>query len=128
MNPQLLAAFLLAALIINLTPGPGMLFMLAQGLTGGPRAGRAAATGTATGLLVHTSAVALGLAAVLRAAPVAMDGLRVAGAAYLLWMAFQSLRKSELTSATPGEAVSDRFTPVYVRGVVNSLTNPKNRT
>jgi threonine/homoserine/homoserine lactone efflux protein len=125
MNVELFAAFLLAALVINLTPGPGMLFILAQGLTGGRRAGRAAACGTASGMLVHTSAVALGLAAVLHAAPIAMDVLRFAGAAYLLWMAFQSLRKSELTSATPGEAVSDRFAPVYVRGLINSLTNPK---
>lgn len=125
MNPQLFAAFLLAAVVINLTPGPGMLFILAQGLTGGRRAGRAAALGTASGLLVHTSAVALGLAAVLRAAPIAMDVLRFAGAAYLLLLAYQSLRKSGLTNAVPGEPVPDRFAPVYLRGLVNSLTNPK---
>jgi threonine/homoserine/homoserine lactone efflux protein len=125
MNAELFATFLVAALIINFTPGPGMLFILAQGLTGGSRAGRAAACGTATGMLVHTSAVALGLAALLRAAPIAMDVLRFAGAAYLVWLAFQSLRKSELTPATAGEAVPDRFGPVYVRGLVNNLTNPK---
>jgi threonine/homoserine/homoserine lactone efflux protein len=125
MNPELFATFLVAALIINFTPGPGMLFILAQGLTGGSRAGRAAACGTATGMLVHTSAVALGLAAVLRTAPIAMDVLRFAAAAYLVWLAFQSLRKSELTPATAGEAVPDRFGPVYVRGLVNNLTNPK---
>ncbi|WP_432947154.1 LysE family translocator [Kribbella sp. CA-253562] len=125
MNAELFATFLVAALIINFTPGPGMLFILAQGLTGGSRAGRAAACGTATGMLVHTSAVALGLAAVLRAAPIAMDLLRFAGAGYLVWLAFQSLRKSELTPATAGETAPDRFGPVYVRGLVNNLTNPK---
>jgi threonine/homoserine/homoserine lactone efflux protein len=68
MNVELFAAFLLAALVIQFTPGPGMLFIIAQGLTGGSRAGRAAACGAASGMLVHTCAVVLGLAAVLRAA------------------------------------------------------------
>jgi threonine/homoserine/homoserine lactone efflux protein len=81
MNVELFAAFLLAALVIQFTPGPGMLFILAQGLTGRSRAGRAAACGAASGMLVHTCAVVLGLAAALRAAPMAMDLLRFAGAA-----------------------------------------------
>src|SRR2546421_11095378 len=101
MNVELFAAFLLAALVIQFTPGPGMLFIIAQGLTGGSRAGRAAARGAASGMLVHTCAVVLGLAAVLRAAPMAMDLLRFAGAA-LLWLALRSLRTSELAPGVPG--------------------------
>jgi hypothetical protein len=76
MNVELFAAFLLAALVIQFTPGPGMLFIITQGLTGGSRAGRVAACGAASGMLVHTCAVVLGLAAVRRAAPMAMDLLR----------------------------------------------------
>jgi threonine/homoserine/homoserine lactone efflux protein len=125
MNVELFAAFLLAALVIQFTPGPGMLFIIAQGLTGGSRAGRAAACGAASGMLVHTCAVVLGLAAVLRAAPMAMDLLRFAGAAYLLWLALRSLRTSELAPGVPGLPMPDRFGPVFLRGLINNLANPK---
>ena len=61
---QALAPFLLAVLVIQVTPGPGMLFILANGIAGGPRAGVAAAFGAAAGMVVHTAAAAAGLAAV----------------------------------------------------------------
>lgn len=125
MNTHLFAAFLIAAVAIHLTPGPGMLFIIAQGLTGGSRAGRAAACGTASGMLVHTCAVALGLAALLQAAPMALDLLRVGGAAYLVWLALRSLRSSELVPGATGDPTPDPFGAVYVRGLINNLTNPK---
>lgn len=125
MNPELLAAFLLAAVVIQLTPGPGMLFILAQGMTGGSRAGRAAACGAASAMLVHTTAVALGLATLLRAAPVAMNLLRAAGAAYLLWLAIQAFRSPTLAPDAAGEPTDDRFGTVFLRGAVNNLANPK---
>ncbi len=125
MNVELFAAFLLAALVIQFTPGPGMLFIIAQGLTGGSRAGRAAACGAASGMLVHTCAVVVGLAAVLRAAPMAMDLLRFAGAAYLLWLTLRSLRTSELAPGVPDLPMPDRLGPVFLRGLINNLANPK---
>jgi threonine/homoserine/homoserine lactone efflux protein len=125
MNAGLFAAFLLAAVLVQLTPGPGMLFLVAQGLAGGSRAGRAAAGGAAAGMLVHTTAVALGLAAVLQAAPMALDLLRFAGAGYLLWLALRSLRTAELAPADAGVTAPDRFGAVFVRGLVNNLANPK---
>ncbi|HYJ70162.1 MAG TPA: LysE family translocator [Nocardioidaceae bacterium] len=125
MNSDLFAAFLLAALVIQLTPGPGMLFIIAQGMTGGSRAGRAAACGAAAGMLVHTSAVALGLAAVLRTAPTALDLLRLGGAVYLVWLALRSLRSSDLAPDAPGDPTLDRFGAVFLRGLINNLANPK---
>jgi threonine/homoserine/homoserine lactone efflux protein len=125
MNVELFAAFLIAALVIQFTPGPGMLFLIAQGVTGGSRAGRAVACGAATGMLVHTCAVVLGLAAVLKAAPTALELVRFAGAGYLLWLALRSLRTSELDLGRPGLPVPDRFGPVFLRGLVNNLANPK---
>jgi threonine/homoserine/homoserine lactone efflux protein len=125
MNAELFAAFLLAALVIQLMPGPGMLFIIAQGMTGGSRAGRAAACGAAKGMLTHTCAVAIGLAAVLRPAPMAMDLLRSRGAAHLLWLALRSLRTSELAPGAAGLPMPDRFGPVFLRGLINNLANPK---
>jgi threonine/homoserine/homoserine lactone efflux protein len=76
-------------------------------------------------MLVHTCAVVLGLAAVLRAAPMALDLLRFAGAAYLLWLALRSLRTPELAPSVAGQPMPDRFGPVFLRGLVNTLANPK---
>ncbi|GII79040.1 membrane protein [Sphaerisporangium rufum] len=125
MNMQLFTAFLLAALVIQVTPGPGMLFIVALGMAGGRRAGWAAACGAAAGMLVHTCAVALGLGAVLRAAPMAMDLLRFGGAAYLLWLAVRAFRTSDGVPAVPDRAAPERLGPVFVRGLVNNLANPK---
>ncbi|WP_163508117.1 LysE family translocator [Fodinicola acaciae] len=125
MNAQLFATFLLAAVILQLTPGPGMLFIVAQGMAGGIRAGRAAACGTASGMLVHTAAVSVGLAAALQAIPAAMQVLRLAGAAYLLWLAVRSFRAATPLVDASGAPARDPFGTVYLRGLINNLTNPK---
>ena len=70
MQPHLLVSFTLACILLNLVPGPGMMFMIAHGVTGGRRAGVAAAFGMASGTSVHTVAAALGLSALLAAATV----------------------------------------------------------
>jgi threonine/homoserine/homoserine lactone efflux protein len=85
MRWEVLLSFLSAALVVQLVPGPGMLFILASGVAGGPRAGVAAALGAASGMVVHTVAAALGLAALFAHAPAAYDVLRIAGALYLFW-------------------------------------------
>jgi threonine/homoserine/homoserine lactone efflux protein len=95
-NSALLASFLVAVLLIQLAPGPGMLFILANGITGGARAGVAAAFGAAAGMVVHTVAAALGLAAVFVHAPLVYDLVRIAGAGYLLWLAVNSFRSTDL--------------------------------
>ena len=125
MRSELFLAFLSAALIVQLVPGPGMLFILANGIAGGPRAGVAAACGAATGMIFHTFAAALGLAALFAHAPSAYDALRIVGAAYLLWLAighFRSASGDELAQGAP-EAPSARR--VFVRAWVNNLANPK---
>jgi threonine/homoserine/homoserine lactone efflux protein len=124
MRWELFLAFLSAALIVQVVPGPGMLFILAQGIAGGPRAGVAAACGAATGMVFHTFAAALGLAALFAHAPSAYDALRVGGAVYLLWLAIGHFR-----SATGGLAESAHepmsVRRVFVRAWLNNLANPK---
>jgi threonine/homoserine/homoserine lactone efflux protein len=103
-----------------LTPGPDMLFCLASGLRGGPRAGFLAAAGAATGEIVHISAAALGLAALFRATPAAYDAVRIAGATYLVLLGLRTLRDRDRV----GAAAQPARRP-YVRGVVTNLLNPK---
>lgn len=115
-------AFAVACVLLNLVPGPGMMFIVAHGLAGGRRAGIAAALGMASGVVVHTAAAALGLSALLRAAPYALDAVRLGGAVFLLYLAFTTLR-SESLLATDQPKTSLRRT--YLSAVLTNLANPK---
>ena len=87
-----LLAFFGVAVLLALTPGPDNVFVLLQSAQRGWRAGMAVVLGLCSGLVVHTAAVALGLAAVFAASAGAFTVLKVFGAAYLLWLAWQALR------------------------------------
>lgn len=118
-DPLLLLAFVPASLALNLTPGADMMFCLGQGLRAGPRAAWAASAGIAAGAMVHVTLAGLGLGAAIAAAPWALDTIRWAGVAYLLWLAARTLRRP-FASAGPcgsGHAFRDAL-------LVN-LTNPK---
>ena len=115
--------FLAAGLALNLTPGPDMLYVAARGASEGRVAGVASALGIAAGTLVHIALVAGGLAALLTAVPVAYTIVRLAGAAYLVFLGVRSLiRPSGLTERTLAPA--SRWT-VFRQGVVTNVLNPK---
>ncbi|MQA25140.1 MAG: hypothetical protein GEU94_06655 [Micromonosporaceae bacterium] len=85
-DPALFAVFLVAVLVICVTPGPDMAYVLAHALSQGVLAGVVASLGMAVGMVVHTAAATLGLAALLQTAPLAYDVIRYAGAAYLVYI------------------------------------------
>lgn len=116
-------AFVPAGLALNLTPGADMMFTLAQGLKGGPRAGMAANAGIAAGGMVHTVIAGLGLGALVAAHPLAFDIIRWGGVAYLLWLAVQSLRAGPL--AARGDVAARSLGRVFVDGLMVNLLNPK---
>jgi len=116
--------FLGVALLLGVTPGPDNVFVLMQSATHGRRAGLLVTLGLCTGLLAHTAAVALGLAAVLAASATAFTMLKLAGAAYLLYLAWGAWR------APVGNMGGETLAPVqpgrmYLRGVLMNLSNPK---
>src|SRR3954470_2653489 len=86
-----LALFLLAGLALNITPGPDMLYVAARGASEGRSAGIASALGIGAGTLVHIALVAGGLAAVLTAVPIAYTVIRIAGAAYLIYLGVRAI-------------------------------------
>ncbi|MBL3571325.1 LysE family translocator [Rhodovulum visakhapatnamense] len=116
-----LAAFVPAALALNLTPGADMMFCLGQGLRGGPRAALAADLGIALGCFVHVTLAGLGLGAVVAAVPGAFEAIRWAGVAYLLWLAWGALRHGALAPGLP--AVTPRR--AFREALAVNLTNPK---
>ena len=123
MDPVLLAAFLSAGVLLNLTPGADVAFAMASGAQGGARAGIVAGAGISTGSLAHMALAAFGLAALLAAHPAAFDAIRYAGAAYLLWLAWQSWTAP---AAEPQVAQAPRhLRGIFLRGVLTNLLNPK---
>ncbi|MEV8516350.1 LysE family translocator [Dactylosporangium sp. NPDC051484] len=125
LNLALFLVFLVAILLICVTPGPDMLYLVATSLSQGPLAGVVASAGMAIGMLVHTLAVTLGLAAVLAASPVAYEVIKYGGAAYLVYMGVQAWRTRSELGRTP--AVQDRVATwrVLWRAMVTNILNPK---
>ena len=123
-EPAQLLIFIPAALALNLTPGADMLFCLSQGAKAGPKAGVAASFGIATGSLIHALLAALGLAALLKAYPLAFEAVRWAGVAYLVWLAVQAFRHPVDLSAPVGIACSSAYR-AWRDGILVNLLNPK---
>jgi len=114
-------AFLLTSLIIVATPGTGVLYTLAAGLSRGARASVVAAVGCTLGIVPHLVAAITGLAALLHTSALAFQILKYLGVAYLLFMAWSTLRdKSALTETAPLSA-----TKVIVSGILINILNPK---
>jgi threonine/homoserine/homoserine lactone efflux protein len=125
MEPMTLLAFAGACAVLNLVPGPGMMFITAQGISGGRRAGVAAAFGMATGIVVHTTAAALGLSALLAAAPAALGAVRIAGAVVLGCLAISALRSARAGTPLAVKGPKRSLRRTYAMAVLTNLANPK---
>ncbi|QGX99533.1 LysE family translocator [Roseovarius faecimaris] len=121
-DPGLLATFVMAGLLLNLTPGADFVFISASGIGGGPRVGMAAAVGVNLGIVLHIALAAAGLSALIMASPWTYDAIRYAGAAYLIWLAVQAWRSAgELGE---GRAAGSAWRAVR-RGFLTNVANPK---
>lgn len=121
---ETIGLFLFASVALALAPGPDNLFVLTQSALHGRMAGLLVTLGLTSGLLVHTAAVALGVAAIVKTSPLAFTLLKAAGAAYLLYLAWMTLRAPAMALDGRGPpALSGR--QLYTRGIVMNVTNPK---
>ena len=120
-EPTMLLAFLPVSILLNVTPGPDMLFCLGQGLRAGPRPAIAASLGVGLGVLVHVAAAGVGLAALVAAWPGLFAAIRWAGIVYLLWVAWRTL-STPLESA-PARPIRPRR--AFADGLAVNLLNPK---
>lgn len=123
-DPDTLARFVLATVLLELTPGPNMAFLATLAALRGPKAGAAMVAGIAAGLALVGLAAATGLAALVERWPGALAVLTWGGVAYLVWMAVEAWREA---SAGPSAAGIIEAGPAdwFVRGVVINLLNPK---
>jgi threonine/homoserine/homoserine lactone efflux protein len=119
-----LVLFVIAGLVLNLTPGPDLLYITARSLGQGARAGAASALGISAGCLVHTAAAALGISVLLQALPLAYDAIRLAGAAYLIFLGVQALR-TRVAAAGVAPLPPTPLRRVFWQGFVTNVLNPK---
>jgi threonine/homoserine/homoserine lactone efflux protein len=122
---NILLAYTAAAVILVITPGPDMTLFLGQTLTGGRARGIAAYLGASAGLVVHTMLAAFGLSALLAHSATAFGVLKIAGVAYLLWLAYDALRHGSALTLSASAADPQPLGQVFLMGVGINLLNPK---
>ncbi|HSH41169.1 MAG TPA: LysE family translocator, partial [Arenicellales bacterium] len=124
LDGQVTAVFFAASLMLGLAPGPDNLFVLTQSALQGRAAGLFVTAGLCTGLLVHTTAVAVGVAALIQSSMFAFTVLKFIGAGYLLYLAWQAFRAStEPMETGQGKVLQPKR--LYLRGIIMNVTNPK---
>ncbi len=121
-DPHHFLLFFAAALILAITPGPGIFYVLARSLAGGKREGVQSSFGTFAGGLFHVFAAALGISAILAASAVAFHTVKYAGAAYLAWLGIRMIRSRNADMAFQNLQPSQS---AFRQGIVTEALNPK---
>lgn len=121
---EVLSVFVMASIALGFAPGPDNIFVLTQSAMHGRAAGLMVTLGLCSGLIFHTAAVALGVAAIFATSATAFTALKMVGAAYLIYLAYKAFRAG--ASSIPADGLPK--TPamkLYLRGVIMNITNPK---
>lgn len=121
---ETLITFFLASILLGLAPGHDNIFVLTQSVLCGKRAGIVVMLGLCTGLIVHSIAVALGVAVIFQTSAVAFSVLKYIGAAYLVYLAWQAFRGSATRIQSESEKELN-IGKLYCRGIIMNITNPK---
>jgi threonine/homoserine/homoserine lactone efflux protein len=122
---SLAAAYVATCLILAATPGADMALFLSRTLMGGRAQGFAAQAGASAGLIFHTFAAALGLSALLAASAQAYEAVKIAGALYLLWLAWASIRHGSALKLKADASPRGGLRGAFANGLLINLTNPK---
>ncbi|MEM9999753.1 MAG: LysE family translocator [Pseudomonadota bacterium] len=124
-STAVLIQFALAAVVLAITPGPDMALYVGRAVTHSRAVGLACFAGAVTGILVHTMLVAMGLSALLVAAPTAFLALKIVGAGYLIWLAYQALRHGSSLTIKGERKEAGSLWQHYLTGIGINILNPK---
>lgn len=119
------STFLIAAVLLNLSPGPDMAFILAQTARNGQRSGFAAMFGVWTGVFLHVLLAALGLSAILATSATAFTVVKWSGAAYLIWLGIQAYRSDGASYSSSTDIRQLSNIRIFQQGVLVAVLNPK---
>lgn len=117
--------FLIAGILLNLTPGPDTAYILGRSIAHGRRAGVASALGIGVGSIVHTGAAAFGLSAFLATSAWAFSAVKLAGAAYLIFLGLRALVQREHGLRMPAEFDQTDRIAAFRQGILTNILNPK---
>ncbi len=121
---EVATTFCFAAVMLAIAPGPDNIFVLTQSALYGARAGIATTLGLMTGIIGHTCAVALGVAVIFQTSPMAFLALKIIGAAYLVYLAWLTVRSGSSEANLQGQSFKG-LGALYKRGIIMNITNPK---
>jgi len=121
---QTILMFVTASTLLALAPGPDILFVLTQSMVKGSRSGIIIALGLCSGLVFHTTAVALGVAVIFQTSLLAFTLLKFVGASYLLYLAYMAFKDSTKSKLNADKAPIS-LQALYKRGILMNITNPK---
>ena len=124
-NLTSLLAFAAIALGMVLTPGPNMIYLISRSICQGRSAGLISLGGVALGFVFYMLCAALGVTALVMAVPLAYDAIRFAGAAYLLWLAWQAVRPGGRSAFQVKNLPPDSPRKLFMMGFMTNLLNPK---
>jgi threonine/homoserine/homoserine lactone efflux protein len=119
-----LITFIIASIFLIASPGPDNIFVITQSAIHGSRTGILVTLGLVSGLIFHTSAVAFGVAAIIKTSPFAFMALKTVGALYLLFLAWQAFTAHK-TKLKTDQQVPHSALKLYRRGIIMNVTNPK---
>ena len=124
MSESQIIVFLIASILVVLSPGQDMVLVMSRGIAQGARAGVVTAAGVSTGLLGHTVLAALGLGAILQSSELAFTAMKYAGAAYLLFLGVKAFVTPPIELGGPKSTSGALRTPFF-QGAISNLSNPK---
>jgi threonine/homoserine/homoserine lactone efflux protein len=120
-----LTVFALACLALTATPGPDMLLIASRSISQGRASGFMTLAGIQAGTYVHAAAAALGLSQLILVMPIAFDIIRWAGAVYLLYLAWMTLRSARTPAEPQREVQRADMWPIFRQGLITNILNPK---
>ena len=122
-EPTQLSYFIVASFILIIAPGPDIIFLVSQSIHKGSRAGLLTAIGLASGNLVHTIIAAAGISALIISSPIALSTIKLLGAGYLLFLAYEAIRNN--TKISGNNPIDSDDGSLFLRGLLMNVLNPK---
>lgn len=117
--------FLLASIALTLSPGPDILYVLSQSISNGKKFGIATAAGLVSGILVHTTLIALGVSAIIKQSELIFTVIKIIGACYLLWIAFQVYKAPSSIDLNADSKPKKSLLSLFKQGFIMNVLNPK---
>lgn len=125
MDTSIIISFIISSILLTLSPGPDIIYVLTQSIGNGKQSGIALAAGLVTGIIGHTLVVAFGLGTIINNSPTIFYSIKYLGAAYLLYLAYKIYKHKNIPIKTSTSVTKKKLSNLYKEGIVMNLLNPK---